>query len=114
MASSSAFQCHRMLITARFCSCTRHNIKLEVRDLNSCPHNSHLWVQLPLRALHFDEEARWHKGVVACALWVASLPHHKARVGLQKELHPLLALCPHLFFYLAVLDLSCCTCGLVP
>ena len=66
MASPSAFQCHRMLVTARFYSCTRHNIKLEVRDLNSCPHNSHLWVQLPLRALHFDEEARWHKEVVVC------------------------------------------------
>lgn len=26
---------------------------------------------------------------------VASLPHRKARVGLQKELHLLLALCPH-------------------
>ena len=25
---------------------------------------------------------------------MASLPHRKARVGLQKELHPLLALCP--------------------
>ena len=66
MAPSSAFQCHTMLITAGFHSCTRHNIKLEVRDLNSHPYNSHLWVQLPLCAGHFDEEARWHKGVVVC------------------------------------------------
>lgn len=62
VAPSSAFQCHRMPVTVGFCSCTRHNIEPGVRDLNSCPHNSHLWVHLPLCALHSDEKAEWHGG----------------------------------------------------
>lgn len=53
-----------MLLTAGFYSCAGHNIEPGVRDLNSCPHSVCLEfpfiAQLPLCALHFDEEAVWH------------------------------------------------------